>query len=263
MTVKAVIFDWAGTMVDFGSVAPVIAMRQAFADEGVVIEDEDIRAGMGRAKRDHLWTALSRHRVAAAWVVSHNAPPAEGDVDRMFAALDGLMREAGVARATLIPGAREAAEALRARGVRIGSGTGYSRSMITPIVEAAAAQGYSPEVIVCAGETPVGRPSPLMVWKALVALGAYPAADVVKVDDAPVGVEEGKAAGCFTVGLAASGNMMGLDLADYTALTPADREARLAPARAALLAAGADLVIDTVADLIPALTAAGKLSADT
>ena len=32
--VKAVVFDWAGTMVDFGCMAPVEALIEVFAKEG-------------------------------------------------------------------------------------------------------------------------------------------------------------------------------------------------------------------------------------
>ena len=86
-------------------------------------------------------------------------------------------------------------------------------------------------------------------------LGVWPLSRVVKVDDAEVGVAEGRNAGCFTVGLAASGNMVGLSAEALAALDPATRKALVAEAGARLRAAGADLVIDTVADLIPALEA--------
>jgi phosphonoacetaldehyde hydrolase len=76
---------------------------------------------------------------------------------------------------------------------------------------------------------------------------------VVKVDDAEAGVAEGRAAGCFTVGVSASGNGVGLSRAALAALQPSDRAARLAISAASLRAAGADLVVETVADLIAAL----------
>jgi phosphonoacetaldehyde hydrolase len=87
------------------------------------------------------------------------------------------------------------------------------------------------------------------MWKALVELGAWPAHACVKVDDAVVGVAEGKAAGAWSVGLAASGNGVGLSLAQFEALAPAEQQRRVAMAREALYAAGADFVIDTVAYL--------------
>jgi phosphonoacetaldehyde hydrolase len=258
MKIAAVVFDWAGTMVDFGSVAPVIAMQKAFQGEGLALEVDEVRADMGRAKRDHVRAILNMPRVNAAWVAARGSAPDERVVDRIHDAVLPFMQEAGVARARLIPGALETVEALRAHEVLIGSTTGYTRDMMTPILAAAAAQGYSPDNVVCAGETKVGRPSPLMLWKTMVDLGVYPSQDVVKVDDAPVGIEEGKAAGCFTIGVAGSGNELGLDLESYGAMAAPERALRLEKARKTLLAAGADLVIESVADLIPALKSAGR-----
>jgi len=261
MRCAAVIFDWAGTMVDFGSCAPVLAMRRAFAAEGVDVADADVRAGMGLAKRDHVVFMLSTARVADAWRAAKDKPHSDADVDRIFAALEPLMRDAGAERSALVPGALQAVDALKARGVRIGSTTGYTRPMMGPILEGAAAQGYRPEIVVCAGETKTGRPSPLMIWKALSEMDVWPASAVVKVDDAPVGIAEGKNAGCFAIGVAASGNALGLDLAEFQALSEPARQTLLTAARVSLAAAGADLVIDSVADLPVALASRGLIGA--
>ena len=253
MKCKAVIFDWAGTMVDFGSCAPVVAMRRAFEAEEVAVSEAEVRAGMGLAKHDHVAFMLNTTRVADAWRERHGAPPGEVDVARIFAAIGPLMREAGAAHSDLISGAAQAFQSLRGAGLRVGSTTGYTREMMGPIIEAARVQGYAPEVVVCAGETTVGRPSPFMIWKALAELEVWPASAVVKVDDAPVGIAEGKNAGCFTIGVAACGNAVGLDLESFLSLADSERRVRIAVARTELLAAGADAVIDTVADLPSAL----------
>ena len=65
---------------------------------------------------------------------------------------------------------------------------------------------------------------------------------------------EGREAGCWTIGIAASGNGVGLGRVELEALDPAVRSDRVGAAGQALLAAGAHLVIDTVADLPAALT---------
>jgi phosphonoacetaldehyde hydrolase len=163
------------------------------------------------------------------------------------------MRRRAEEAAELIPGALHAFQRLRAAGLKTASSTGYTRDMMTPVLALAAAQGYTPEHLVCSGETPAGRPAPLMIYKACAELGVWPLSRVIKVDDAEAGVAEGKAAGAFTVGVAASGNAMGLSLAAYRALAETERARRLAGARTSLLNAGADLVIDSVADLVPAL----------
>ena len=247
--IAAVVFDWAGTMVDFGCMAPVASLRKTFAAAGVEISDAEARRDMGMAKRDHIRRLLTMDRVKAAWIAAHGVPPTDADTDRLHDAVEPLMREAAAAHSALIPGAADVVATLRAEGVKIGSCTGYTRAMMADILPLAAGHGYAPDSVVCSGETAAGRPSPLMLWKVLTELEAWPARACVKVDDAPVGVGEGVAAGAWSVGVAASGNGVGLSLSEYQSLSPADRSARVAVAARALEAAGADFVIDTVADL--------------
>ncbi len=251
--IAAVVFDWAGTMIDFGCLAPVRALQDAFAAQGVPITEAQARRDMGRAKRDHLAALLSDRAVSAAWSKRFGKPPAPADVERLYAVLEPLMREQAAAYTTLIPGAAEAAAWLTRRDIKIGSGTGYTRAMMAAILPRAAAQGYAPSVVVCAGETPEGRPSPLPMWKALVELAAYPAWRCVKVDDAVVGIQEGRAAGAWAIGVAASGNGVGLGLQAWQALSDAERHTRSAAAEQDLLGAGADYVIATIADVTDVL----------
>ena len=253
---KLVIFDWAGTMVDFGCRAPIAALLEAFARRGVTLDEATARIDMGKAKADHVRALLAMPAVAAAWTSANGSSPSEADVAPLMADLGPLMRAAAAEAAELIPGAAKTVAALRAAGLQVASSTGYTRDMMGPVLVRAAEQGYAPDHLVCANETPEGRPSPLMIYKTCAELGVWPLSAVVKVDDAEAGVAEGRAAGCFTVGVSASGNSIGLSQAALEALAPADRTARLATAAASLTAAGADLVIETVADLVPALAAA-------
>ncbi len=251
--IKAAVFDWAGTMVDFGCRAPVEALARAFAEEGVDLADADARREMGMAKRAHVAAILSHPAMVETWRAAKGEVPGEQDVERIYRALEPLMTEAAARFSDLIPGAAEVASGLRARGVRIGSGTGYTRAMMVEIRRRAAAQGYEPEVVICSDDTPSGRPSPLPLWQALINLDAWPAELCVKIDDAEVGVQEGRAAGCWTIGIAASGNGVGLSLEELDALPESERRARVDRAAESLTAAGAHLVIDTVADLPPAI----------
>ena len=251
--IKAVVFDWAGTMVDFGCMAPIAALVEAFAGEGVPVSVTEARRDMGRAKLDHVWALLETPGVAARWATARGAAPTIADRDRIYEALVPLMARAATEHAIMIPGAVETFDWLIAQGVKVGSGTGYTREMMTGILAVAAQQGYAPQVVVCAGETPSGRPAPLMTWKALVELDVWPASACVKVDDAEVGIEEGRTAGCWTVGLSASGNGVGLPKAELDALDPAERARLVSAAAASLKAAGADYVVDSVASLRPVL----------
>jgi phosphonoacetaldehyde hydrolase len=233
--------------------APVEAMRGAFAAHGVAISEAEVRRDMGRAKRDHVGAIMNDAAVAARWMAANTVPPAIADGDAIHDSLEPLIAAAAADRADLIPGAAEIVGDLTELGVKIGSGTGYTRKTMTGVLPRAAAQGYAPSVVVCAGETPSGRPAPLMTWKALIELDAWPAWVCVKVDDAAVGIEEGRLAGCWTIGVSASGNGVGLGLDAYLALAEPDRSARVETAARLLKAAGADYVIETVADIRPVL----------
>jgi phosphonoacetaldehyde hydrolase len=251
-----VIFDWAGTMVDFGCHAPVIALREAFVLRGVAISDAQARRDMGKAKADHVRALLTDAAIAKAWSEACGSAPGEEDVRKLMTDLGPLMRHQAANAARLIDGAAAVVEALRAEGIKVGSSTGYTREMMAPVLHGAAAQGYVPDHLVCSGETPAGRPTPLMIYKACAELGVWPLTRVVKVDDTVAGVAEGRAAGCFTVGIAASGNGVGLSQKALSALPAAERAARTGAAGKSLLAAGADVVIDTVAELMAALRSA-------
>ena len=120
---------------------------------------------------------------------------------------------------------------------------------MTGIRASAEAQGYVPDCVRCASDTPRGRPAPFLIWENLIALDVDRVERVVKVDDAPVGIEAGRRAGCWTVGVAGSGNEMGLALAEYLALSAPERSERLSVASEPLVAAGAHFIIETVSDL--------------
>jgi phosphonoacetaldehyde hydrolase len=253
--VKAVILDWAGTVIDFGCMAPVAALQEVFANEGITLSGAEARRDMGKAKHDHLQAILADPGVAARWRARKGGDSTAEDVERLYCSLVPAMTAAAAQSSILIPGAAQAVAELRALDVKIGSGTGYTREMMVSILAAAAAQGYVPDAVVCAGETPSGRPSPLMTWKALIELDAWPAQACIKVDDAAVGITEGKLAGCWTIGLSASGNGVGMDLESFRALAPQEQQGRMAQSEAQLRAAGADFVITDISHLLPVVQA--------
>jgi phosphonoacetaldehyde hydrolase len=252
--VEVVIFDWAGTLVDFGSCAPVAAMRAAFAAFGIDVPDPIIRKHMGLAKRDHAAKILAAAPVSRAWIERRGTPD-DAAVDAIYAAYLTQQADVIAAFSQPIPGAADALEALRRRGIRIGSTTGYPRAIIAPVVECARNAGVAPEVVIACDEVPRPRPGPGQALAVAVALGASDVRRCVKVDDAPAGIAEGLSAGMRVVGVAATGNGIGMSRTAFETLPPAARAKRIATASRELAAAGAHVVIASVADL-PATIAA-------
>jgi len=253
MQVKAVIFDWAGTLVDFGSLAPVQSLQRVFEEAGVAVPVAEIRADMGLGKLDHIRQLGMRDEVARAWAEAHGGAAFEdADAVALHEAYRTVNRRVASERGKLIGGALKTSQALRERGILIGTTTGYSRDIMEHVTAVARAQGFEADTVVCADEVPESRPSPLAVYHVLVTLGVYPASSVIKVDDTVPGLMEGKAAGCWTVGVSETGNELGLDEEAFEAL-PARERLDLANAAAKRLTdAGADYVVGSVAE-IPAI----------
>jgi phosphonoacetaldehyde hydrolase len=252
-TLQAVVFDWAGTMIDHGSQAPMGVFVKAFKQFGIDISVDEARGPMGMAKRDHIRALLNQPRISAAWNAARGHAPGEADIDAVYEVFIPMNVAVVTDYATLIEGVPDLVKRLRNRGLKIGSTTGYIREIMAPLLPFAAQQGYAPDNLVCAGDLSQGRPSPLMMYRTFLDLGVWPASSVVKVDDTEVGIEEGLNAGCWTVGVAMTGNVFGLNPAETEALDSPTYHRMRDAAYARLTRAGAHYVIDSVADLDPVL----------
>lgn len=107
--------------------------------------------------------------------------------------------------------------------------------------------------MICSGDLAAGRPTPLMMYRCFTDLAVWPASAVIKVDDTAPGIEEATAAGSWAIGVAMSGNAVGLSRDELSGLCRDDRAILRNKAAATLRDAGAHAVIDTVADLLPAI----------
>lgn len=201
MKIQAVIFDWAGTVVDYGCHAPVVVLDRIFTSVGVPLEPAESRHGMGLLKIDQIREILRLPRVAAAWAKEHGRTAEESDVRSLFESFIPIQMDCIEAHSDVIPGVPELVEKLRSVGIKIGSTTGYTRPMLDRLLPKAARQGYSPDVIVTPDEVGQGRPYPWMIFENLKRLDAYPPNRCVKVGDTPSDIQEGRNAGCITVGV--------------------------------------------------------------
>lgn len=251
----AAIFDWAGTVLDFGCIAPVAAFRGAFSEAGIEISEAQAREPMGMAKREHLERILAQPPVQQSWQDHYGAASTQVDVDALYATFLRI-DEANCAKySALIPGALDVIAALRARGLSIGSTTGYPRSIMDGLMPLAEAQGYRPDCCVTVSEVKRGRPAPDMPLMNALALGAPDVRACVVIDDSPTGLTSGRAAGMWAVGIVASGNEVGLPQSEWEALGEAARDNFRQAARQVLDTAGAHYVIETIADLLPVIDA--------
>lgn len=253
--IEAVIFDWAGTTVDFGSFAPtqifVDAFKEAYNFEITLAES---RGPMGMGKIDHIRTLLQDPIISARWVHQFGTAPGEKEVKEIYDTFMPLQIEAVVHFAAPLEGIVEMISDLREDGIKIGSCSGYPTPVMAALVPAAEGYGYKPDCIVASDEIAAGsRPGPWMALKNVIELGVMNVAHCIKVDDAVAGIYEGLNAGMWTVGISVSGNEFGATYEEYQAMTPAEVDARKEVALEKLTNAGAHYVIDTAADILPVI----------
>ncbi len=251
--IRAVLLDWAGTTMDHGCMAPAVVFVDVFKRQGVPITVEEARAPMGAAKKTHIQRITELPTVGRRWREKHGRDPNEKDIAAMFAAFVPLQVKVLSDYSQLIPGALKIVAALRERGYKIGSTTGYSTEMMAVNLRDAKRQGYEPDSTVCASDVPEGRPFPFMCLANVIKLGVSPVESCVKIDDTRPGIEEGLNAGMWTIGLAMSGNEIGLALKDLKALSKAERESRRLGAYTRMYQTGAHYVVDSIADILPCL----------
>ncbi len=197
-------------------------------------------------------------RVRRRWEEAKGKLPDDGDVDSLYERFLPLQVRTVAQHSDVIPGVVETIAALRERGLAIASTTGYPREVMEVVARVASQQGYEPDATVCAGDTPAGRPGPFMALQALIKLSISPVQAVVKIGDTVVDIEEGLNGGMWSVGVAVTGNEVGLSLSEFDAL-PADEQRALSEkATAVLLRAGAHYVVDRLSDVLPVLESIGE-----
>jgi phosphonoacetaldehyde hydrolase len=248
---EAVIFDWAGTMVDFGSFAPTQIFVDAFAQAyGFELSLAEARRPMGLGKWQHIEALGQDPDVGPRWVAQFGRPMSKDDVRHIYETFIPLQVERVGAHSALIPGAMELVQALRRQGLKIGSTTGYPREVMQRLMVLAAERGYAPDCTVCADDLAAGaRPGPWMALACVQDLHIGAVSHCVKVDDTVPGIAEGLNAGMWTVGLTLSGSPAGWTHTQYEQADEATRRAVRERVTPMFEAAGAHFVIDTVADL--------------
>lgn len=251
--IEAVLLDWAGTTMDFGCMAPAVVFVEVFKRKQVPITIEEARAPMGAHKRVHIQKITELEAVRRRWQETHGRLPNDDDVEAMFTDFVPLQLDCLSTYSALIPGTLEIIAELRSRGIKIGSTTGYLPDMMEINRRDAEKQGYVPDFTVCAGDVPAGRPYPYMCLQNAINLQITTVHACVKIDDTTPGVEEGLNAGMWTIGLAVSGNEVGLTLDEWNALSEEEQNTRRERAYTRMRQCGSHYVVDTIGDVMPCI----------
>lgn len=247
---KVVVFDWAGTTVDYGCFAPVQAFVEVFKHFGIEPTMEEVREPMGMLKKDHIRTMLQMERITSLWEIKYRRKWTEEDVEDLYEIFEEKLLSILDQFVEVKPYVLETVEELRKRGIKIGSTTGYTDKMMEIIVPKAKENGYEPDAWFSPDAVEgFGRPYPFMVFKNMQTLGIQSVDQVMKVGDTVSDIKEGKNAGVYTVGVIEGSSEMGLSEAEYGALSEAEKEEQIARVKEKFLNAGADAVIRNMKEL--------------
>jgi len=250
---KALVLDWAGTTVDFGSRAPARTIQRLFEQAGIYLTEAETRRDMGLPKKEHIRAILSEPRVQEAWRALRGWLPKTADIDEMYEAFVPLQLSCLAEYSTVIPGVAASVQRFRERGLKIGSTTGYTRTMLDLLMETSAKAGYRPDCSISPEDVGAGRPEPFMIFENAVRLRVYPLAAIAKIGDTAADIHEGLNAGTWSIGVAGTGNRIEVDYEEFQMLPASERHSRISHARTELEQAGAHYVVDTLAELDPVL----------
>lgn len=218
--IEGIIFDWAGTAVDFGCFAPVNVFRSIFKDAGIEVTMEEARLPMGMLKWDHIKSMLEMERIGALWEERYGREFNVIDVDKLYSKFEPMLLKSLFEYTTPIPYVLDTIDALRNMGLKIGSTTGYTDIMMDIVTKGAKEKGYKPDFYITPDSTnSLGRPYPYMIYRNMEALQLVNPSTVIKVGDTNSDIAEGLNAGVWTVGVVVGSSNMGLTLEEYNALT--------------------------------------------
>lgn len=249
--IEAVIFDWAGTIVDFGSFAPTTIFVEAFKTEyDFDISLAEARVPMGLGKWDHIQAVGKLESVATRWLAQFGKAMDSNDIEQIYNRFIPLQQIKVVDHAQPILNAIDVVNDLKKRGIKIGSCSGYPRSVMDILIPAAAKYGYQPDCVVATDDLKHGgRPAPFMALHNVIELGVGSVANCIKVDDSTPGIDEGHNAGMWTVGLLLSGNEAGLTAQQYQQADAQTLDKARNKARLVMQQANPHFLIDTIDDL--------------
>lgn len=249
--IDAVIFDWAGTTVDFGCFAPVQAFVEVFKEYGIEPTMDEVREPMGMLKIDHIRTMLKMPRIANCWAEKYGKEPTEDDAQKLFSIFEEKLMGILHLYAEPKPGVVKVVEKLREMGIKIGSTTGYTDKMMEIVAPIAQEKGYKPDAWFSPDSTnQKGRPYPYMIYRNMEALDIQDARRVIKVGDTVSDIREGKNAGVFSAGVVVGSSEMGLTEAEYNLLSEDEKEWKCNEVARKFRDAGADKVFYTLEDLL-------------
>jgi phosphonoacetaldehyde hydrolase len=246
--IKLVIFDLAGTLVDYGCFAPVDAYIELFRRHGVEIGSYFVRKFMGLNKKEHLQCLAALPEVQTSWLKNYGVKISEFDLNTLYHEFLKILTDQMPLYSHLIDGAQEAIENIKSQQVKIAVTSGYPRFVVNIIAAELKKQGIIPDAIVSSSDVNLGRPAPEMIFECMKITNTQDFNQVINFGDTVHDVKSAVNAGVWSVGVLESGNLLGMAKDHKQLMSKSEWEFRREKARLKLVENGAHFVISAITD---------------
>ena len=251
--IKACIFDLGGTIVDRYSLTSLLSLKKLFINRGITLNNNLLLKGVGMKTQEHILNILNDKTILNKWLKRYNDYPDEYDVKVL---LNELKREqSGYSKniIDILPETRECIDYLGFNYIKTGCTAAFDKENMKLIQNKLELNDiYLDSYVSSTCLDKPNRPHKFMIQENMKRLGISNPKEVLKIDNTVVGIEEGKIAGCITVGVARWSihmNIMNIsDAYEFDERYPEIQE-KLKHSRNVLMDSSADYVIDTLDEL--------------
>jgi phosphonatase-like hydrolase len=201
MSIRLVVFDVSGTTVHDGGGVVRRALQDALDRAGLSVREGALGGVAGLTKLAAIRTLIEGHG-------RDDLLPMIDSIHADFAArMRRWYRDSPDVRE--VPGAAATFASLRASGIKVGLASGFPREVLDVVLERLQwlDPSVGPDATVSSDEVRRGRPYPDMIDALCTRLGIAAPAEVAKVGDTAVDLQEGTMAGCgLVVGVLTGGH---------------------------------------------------------
>lgn len=248
--IRACIFDLGGTIVDRYSLTPFLSLKKAFLKNKLYIRDELIYKDMGISKSEHI------RKITNDPEVKHQFYELEfrdiRERDRLFIYNDfNEIQKRAASKINIIPETKDIIDYLRNKDILIGVTTGFNKEITNIIHDRLDNEGiYIDKYVSSTCLDKPARPYPYMINHIMDEFKIDESYNVIKLDDTVIGLEEGRAAHCWTAGVSRwSTNMMVKSLDESYSLTCDEIKEKNKISRNILKKGRPHYILDTLNDL--------------
>ena len=247
--IEAIVFDLAGTLIDFGSQAPSKVLIHIFNENGIPITKKEAIGPMGIEKKAHISQLIYSKKINLLWKKKYKKKPSKNDIDKLFKLFNPELKKIIKKHSKLITGSKKTIEFIKKKKIKIATNTGYSDDILKIILSELKKQKFTPDIAYGSSYAKIGRPTAEIIYKIFSDLNITKGSSCIKVDDTIPGLLEGVNAGMWVVGVIFSGNEFGKTEDEFNKLSYKDKSKFRKMIKNKFKKVGADYVIDTIKDL--------------